>query len=57
MADDSETAVKYIQQLFDDPKFANELSFRGRQTAIKYFGKETAKKEWKKYLKGGLDET
>jgi hypothetical protein len=49
-ADDIETLRKYIKILMEDSAYASELSEKGRQGAIKYFGKEKIKEEWRRFL-------
>jgi len=39
-----------IKELLENDVMANKISAAGRATAIKYFGKETIKKQWKEFL-------
>lgn len=40
----------YIKILFDSPATAANISKAGRKSAIKYFGKEAIKKQWRAFL-------
>ena len=40
----------YINQLLTNDSLAQSISKAGRESAIKYFGKETIKQQWKEYL-------
>lgn len=39
-----------VQLMFDKPEEANRIGQAGRTTAIKLFGKEAIKRQWKKFL-------
>lgn len=42
----------WLHTLLTDQKFAKEIGQRGRESAIKIFGKETIAKQWKEFLDG-----
>jgi hypothetical protein len=50
LADEVGIARKQIKKLMDTPDFADECSKANRELAIELFGKETIKKQWKKYF-------
>jgi len=50
MADDIGLLNQYVGQLLDDPKFAKKIGDAGREQAIKLFGKDKIKKEWKNFF-------
>jgi len=49
-ADSVEDLRNHVKILMEDPAFAAKISEKGRQGAIKYFGKAKIKEEWRKFL-------
>lgn len=49
-ADDIESLKNNVKILMEDPEFASNVSIKGRAGAIKYFGKEEIKNQWKEFL-------
>ena len=47
---------KYIQMLLEDDELAKRISKAGRETAIKLFGKEKIKEEWRVFLSSLIKE-
>lgn len=50
VSDKKEELQDYIKQLLKNEHLASEISAFGRQSAIKYFGKEKISSEWKAFL-------
>lgn len=53
VSDDIEQLKIYVDQLLKDPKFAQNISNQARAEAIRIFGKDIIKKQWKAFLDGG----
>jgi len=49
-SDDPEELKNYLKQIMDDDQFAFDLSRKGREGAIKFFGRDRIKEEWKEFL-------
>lgn len=49
-SDDEKELRTYCEKLLSSPDFAKEIGQRGRETAIKYFGKENIKAQWKDFF-------
>lgn len=49
-SDDLGACREYVQKLLDDMNLAKLIGQRGREVAIKYFGKETVKEIWRTSL-------
>ena len=52
ISDNTDELKSNIAQLLVDDKLAQSISQAGRETAIKLFGKETIKQQWKEFLDG-----
>lgn len=50
VSDDIEQLRIYVNQLIKDPKFAQNISRQARTEAIRIFGKDIIKKQWKEFL-------
>ena len=51
-SDDVVLLRKYCERLLNDLPFAKAIGEAGRRKAIKIFGKETIKKQWKEFFNG-----
>jgi len=51
ISDDINELQANIKMLLNDKKLAKEISEKGRESAVKYFGKATIKEQWKAFLK------
>lgn len=50
IANEPEDIIKYAKRILDSRVVSRDLSIAGRETAIKIFGKEHIKKQWKEFL-------
>ena len=50
IANEPDDIIKYAKRLLENTPVARDISRRGRETAIKFFGKTTIKKQWKDFL-------
>jgi hypothetical protein len=50
LADDVQTAMHACRDLLNDQVYAQQMSIKARNTALKYFSKEAAKKAWAHYF-------
>jgi len=51
-SDDIKELRGYVEKLMGNVELAKKIGERGRQKAIKIFGKETIKKQWRKFFDG-----
>lgn len=51
-SDDVATLRHYIKTLMEDENLAKEISQKGRETAIRFFGKDVIKEQWRKFFRG-----
>lgn len=52
-SDDPTARRRFIEKLLRDEEFARQLGDNGRKEAIRLFGKETIKAQWRDYLERG----
>ena len=50
-SDDIQELRSILKNLLSDTQFAGKISMAGRQSAIRHFGKEAVKEQWRSYLK------
>jgi len=50
IADRIEELHDYCEQMINNHRLAKKISFSGRQTAVKYFGKKVIKQQWESFL-------